>query len=420
MVTRESSPSQPDDIAELAPLIRRVLEARVGHHDHVDELTQEVLARLLQTQTRLTADTLQAYAVITARNLAVSHHRKAERRRRRLPQLIDLRTPADPADEAIRNEEIDALREALGRLPTSDRNALVAHDLHDIDTGTLAAASDSTAGGVASKLNRIRGKLRLEYVLAVQRATLPTSRCRPVLVALSTTDRRRQAALNASKHLATCPTCAKLSPPLVERRRGALVLLPFPVIVERLLRPSRRWIRTHPTHTAVGAAVATAAVTAIIAVSSPPKPASPAPKITSPASVTAGTLTTGAGTSLLGLADNSQASSQVGQMITGTNVVVQVPIDLKNGFWVGSTPSDAYFVDLADPLPTTPTGPVVELRQGQAVSFTGELVANTPDYLNEARSDPVAGIDKIAAQGYHITATPDHVHPVLHDHAGPH
>lgn len=43
------------------------------------------------------------------------------------------------------------------------------------------------------------------------------------------------------------------------------------------------------------------------------------------------------------------------------------------------------------------------------MSFTGQLVANTPAYLAEARGDDIPGVDKITAQGYHIAATPAQV-----------
>ncbi len=129
-----------------------------------------------------------------------------------------------------------------------------------------------------------------------------------------------------------------------------------------------------------------------------------------PGAATTATLRTASGTSLLGLATNRQAQPYVGQTVTGANVVVQPPMDLKDGIWVGDSPTDSYFVDVADPLPTTPTAPVLGVIQGQPVNFTGQLVANTPDYLTEARSDGIPGVDRIAAQGYHVSATPAQVH----------
>ena len=416
MVTRQPADVEPDHVVALTPLIRRVLRTRLADQDLVEDLTQDCLTQLLDARHRLSPDTLAGYAIITARNTAISHGRRHERRQRHLPRLIDLRAPDDPADEVVRSEEVAALRAALGRLPTPDLDALIAHDVHDVDNATLAADAKTTPGNVASRLNRTRGKLRVEYVLAAQGTSLPSPRCRAVLLALSNADQRRQTALAAGDHLAECATCATLSVPLVERRRSALLLLPVSIIISRLLRPLGRWTRTHSAHTAVGTAVTAAvAVTVAVASNSPPTPVAttPTPVVTSgpPTSLNTGTLTADAGTSLLGLGTGNRAQPEVGQTVTGTNIVVQPPLDLKDGFWVGDSPTDSYFVDLADSLTTIPTGPVVQLNQTQTVSFTGQLVANTPEYLDEARSDGIPGFDKLAAQGYHIAATPDHVHP---------
>lgn len=400
MRIREPADVRADQIVALTPLIRQVLRGRLNDDGHVEDLTQDCLTQLLDARERLSPDTLAGYAVITARNVATSYGRCQERSRRHLPHLVDLRVPDDPADGVVRSEEIGALRSALARLSNSERDALVAHDVLGVDTASLGAESQTAPGVVASRLHRTRAKLRVDYVVAMHGAIpLPSPRCRPVLVALSNADRRRQAALDAGEHLTSCSTCATLSIPLVERRRGALVLLPISFLVRGLLRPARHWARTHPAHAAAGSVAGAAAVAVIV--------------IAATASGThhLGTLETGAGRSLLGPGNSRAAQTYVGQMVRGTNVIVQSPMDLKDGFWVGDSPSDSYFVDLADSLTTIPSGPVVQLNQGQRVSFTGQLIANTPQYLAEARSDTIPGLDKIAAQGYHIAATVNDMSP---------
>ena len=85
------------------------------------------------------------------------------------------------------------------------------------DTRSLAEELGSTAGAVAAQLNRTRARLRVEYLLALERAEPPTDRCRPVLLALSSGDRRRQREVDAGRHLLECDLCARLSEPLMER-----------------------------------------------------------------------------------------------------------------------------------------------------------------------------------------------------------
>jgi anti-sigma regulatory factor (Ser/Thr protein kinase) len=70
---------------------------------------------------------------------------------------------------------------------------------------------------VAAQLNRTRARLRVEYLLALEHSEPPSDRCRPVLFAISSGDRRRQREVGAARHLLECQLCARLSPPLTER-----------------------------------------------------------------------------------------------------------------------------------------------------------------------------------------------------------
>jgi anti-sigma regulatory factor (Ser/Thr protein kinase) len=148
-----------DDVVELAPLLRRVIAVRVRDRHVVEDLVQETLARVMAARQRLEPRILAPYAVVTARNL----------------------------------------------------------------TKSLAASRDSTPGAVAAHLSRARARLRVEYLLEMEQAEPPTSRCRPVLLALSAGERRRQRDLDAGGHLLSCVWCARLSEPLLDRRRTASV-----------------------------------------------------------------------------------------------------------------------------------------------------------------------------------------------------
>ena len=57
----------------------------------------------------------------------------------------------------------------------------------------------------------------MEYLLALEGAEPPTERCRPVLLSLSSAERRRQRELDAPRHLLECDFCARLSEPLLGR-----------------------------------------------------------------------------------------------------------------------------------------------------------------------------------------------------------
>jgi RNA polymerase sigma factor (sigma-70 family) len=214
---------QDDDVVELVPLLRRVIGARVHDRHVVEDLVQETLTRVMAARRRLEPRTLAPYAVVTARNLTRSLATSEDRSRRHAHRLIDLREPVLPEEETLRREESRAITTALAKLPQQDQEALVAHEVEGTDTTTLAANRDSTPGAVAAQLSRARAKLRVEYLLELEQAEPPTARCRPVLLALSAGDRRRQRDLDAGGHLLACGWCARLSEPLLDRRRTAAV-----------------------------------------------------------------------------------------------------------------------------------------------------------------------------------------------------
>jgi RNA polymerase sigma factor (sigma-70 family) len=214
-----ASEFQDDDVVELVPLLRRVIGARVHDRHVVEDLVQETLTRVMAARRRLEPRTLAPYAVVTARNLTRSLATSEDRSRRHAHRLIDLREPVLPEQEALRREESRAITTALAKLPEQDREALVAHEVEGTDMITLAASRDSTPGAVAAQLSRARAKLRVEYLLELEQAEPPTARCRPVLLALSAGDRRRQRDLDAGGHLLACAWCARLSEPLLDRRR---------------------------------------------------------------------------------------------------------------------------------------------------------------------------------------------------------
>jgi RNA polymerase sigma factor (sigma-70 family) len=218
-----TSEFQHGDVVELAPLLRRVIAARVHDRHAVEDLVQETLTRVMAARQRLEPRTLAPYAVVTARNLVKSLATSENRSRRHAHRLIDAREPVLPEEEALRREERRAITTALGKLPQQDREALVAHEVEGTDTATLAIRRASTPGAVAAQLSRARAKLRVEYLLELEQADPPTAHCRPVLLALSAGDRRRQRELDAGGHLLACSWCARLSEPLLDRRGTAAV-----------------------------------------------------------------------------------------------------------------------------------------------------------------------------------------------------
>jgi RNA polymerase sigma factor (sigma-70 family) len=210
-------PEPPADVAALIPMVRRIVGARVGSHPAADDLVQETLVRVLAASARIEPGMLEPYAIVTARNVIASMWRDDDRHKRNQHRVVDLRPPAAPDAQLLASEEQSAVAQALARLSDRDREALLAHEVSGQDTRSLASQTGSTAGAVAAQLNRTRARLRVEYLLVLEQTEPPSDRCRPVLLALSSGDRRRQREVDAARHMLECQLCARLSQPLMDR-----------------------------------------------------------------------------------------------------------------------------------------------------------------------------------------------------------
>jgi len=213
--------SDDDDVVDLLPTVRKVIGARVRDQHVVDDLVQETLARVMAARSRVESDTLAPYAAVTARNLVASYAKTNDRARDRAHLLAEPEASEPLGEELLAREERSLVAVALERLPDTDRDLLLAHEVDREDTRSLAARRDSTPGAVAAHLNRARAKLRVEYLLVQEQVDPPTERCRPVLRAISSADRRRQRELDSGAHLLECECCAQVSAALLDRRVGA-------------------------------------------------------------------------------------------------------------------------------------------------------------------------------------------------------
>lgn len=202
------------DVRPLVPVVRRVIGARVPRAN-VEDLVQETLARLIEAGDRIDPRTAEAYAITTARHLVARMWRDQERLHRSLPRMLDAGEGARPDDALLVAEDRDAMARVLDRLSPEDRALVVGHEADHTTVSVLAARLGATPGSVAARLHRLRARLRVEYLLADEPEP-PTERCRPVLLAFSARDRRRQRAVDSDGHRLECDFCARVAEPLLE------------------------------------------------------------------------------------------------------------------------------------------------------------------------------------------------------------
>ena len=80
-------PNGHEPIADLVPVIRRVVAARIRNPAQIDDIVQETLSRVIAARARVERDTLAPYAVATARNLIASGFQR-EQRARQIAHLL--------------------------------------------------------------------------------------------------------------------------------------------------------------------------------------------------------------------------------------------------------------------------------------------------------------------------------------------
>lgn len=380
MSSSEPADSAPD-IAVLEPVVRRVVGARMTDPDQVDDLVQETLARVLQSQRSLEGGALVAYAVVSARNLVASEGRSEHRRDRLRARLADLSEPEVPEDAVVANEERRAVRDALRRLSNDERTSLLAHEVEGKDHAALARELQATPGAVSLRLFRARAKLRVEYLLALCRVQPPTPACRPVLLALSAGDRRRQHDLDAAEHLLSCESCAALSQDLIERQR------PLPAVWPLLpLAGLGRWLRSRfrgpRVRTTTAGVTAAGAAVAIFLVALSEDPAACGGRLTMDGDAVA-------------LSDTDRLAQMAGGPVEGSNLPVE-SVPANEGFWLGCADGRVWIQLMG----------VGESRErftpGQRLDFNGTLVSHPDDFSTSAGVNESQGATELDRQRIHV------------------
>jgi RNA polymerase sigma factor (sigma-70 family) len=389
-------PAHPASVAEaeivgLIDPLRRYALAHSPQPADAEDVVQEVLVRMLDVRDRLTPGTGLAYAIVTARNLIATRARSTAVFRRNRHRLIDLREPAEPEEVVIGASEREALRAALGELPPEQREALLAHVLEEEPVAALAVKDGTSPGSMAAQLARTRARLRVDYVVGVRSVRLPTARCRPVLLALSASDLRRQGALRAGAHLLTCKTCAELAPPLMERQRALVALLPWLGLGPALGFLRRVFRQPSVQVGAAGTAVVAAGVGAVLWASHP----DPAPPPVRPPAPSVGLYRVPGGQSLLPVP--ADLASMSGSKVTGRSVPV-ASVPANEGFWVGDRARGRVWVRLN----TSGRESKVTIKAGDVITFTGVLARNDADFARREGVSAAEGASLLKREGAHI------------------
>jgi RNA polymerase sigma factor (sigma-70 family) len=360
-----------------------------------DDVSQEALTRTLAVRPCLPAETFSPYAVATARNLITDLQRAADLERRHRHRLLEQAGSPLPDARLLAQEQHAAVRLALGSLKQTDRALLLSYE-EGASTSELASGRGSTPAAIATRLSRIRARMRVDYILALRRTRLPTLRCRPVLLAVSAHDGRRQRAIGVDRHLASCSTCAQLVPPLIERssRLAGIVLAPL-LALGALGGRVARLVRAPLGQAAAVVSAAAVAGTCYAIVSAGSEHSTTATGASNTPARPA-LLRVVDGTALLPVPAARRLHDLIGKDVVADGVPVQSVVS-HPGFWVGTSTGQRLYVRIIDPQHV-----VKRVQPGTRLHFTGRLVGNTPNLAGDEAVTPPEGASLLREQGVHI------------------
>jgi len=141
-----------------APLIRAILLDATGSLPEANDRLQEVFLRAFERLDQLRrGEALGGWLVEIARREGVEYRRQMARRRRRFSPLAD---EAEQTEDEARPHEIDAVREAIRRLPERERMAVHVHYLCGKPADVARQALGLSPSGFYKLLERARERLR--------------------------------------------------------------------------------------------------------------------------------------------------------------------------------------------------------------------------------------------------------------------
>ena len=139
----------------------RYLRRMVGAHEAARDLTQEVFLRVSRAGVPDAPDIgRRAWVFRIARNLALNHIRDVRRR----PVAVALGQPAIGASQELGI----VLRDAIDRLPASERDVFLLREHGGLSYREIAETSEMSVEGVRAALHRARQQLREELRDAIR------------------------------------------------------------------------------------------------------------------------------------------------------------------------------------------------------------------------------------------------------------
>jgi RNA polymerase sigma-70 factor (ECF subfamily) len=138
----------------------------VGKHDEAEDLTQEIFLKIFKSlDTFDRRANFQTWLISVSRNLCIDHYRSVRKERETIARDVDASELATAAPEAgpmaalEQRDRVTLLRQALARLPTTLRTAVLLRDIQELSYQEIADRLAVPEGTVKSRINRGRTEL---------------------------------------------------------------------------------------------------------------------------------------------------------------------------------------------------------------------------------------------------------------------
>jgi RNA polymerase sigma-70 factor (ECF subfamily) len=148
----------------LGPYVAQLVRRLTAWRGDVDDLVQDVLVAALAARRQFRGDAkLETWITRIAVNRCRANGRKQWLRKRLFAAWVGTQraTPAPPSDVgALLDEQATQVRDAVARLPTKSREAIVLCYLQNLTPAEAATALGVSRGAIEVRLSRARDQLR--------------------------------------------------------------------------------------------------------------------------------------------------------------------------------------------------------------------------------------------------------------------
>jgi RNA polymerase sigma-70 factor, ECF subfamily len=144
--------------------VLRFVARRVGRREDAEDITQEVMLRLVRHRNQLAqVQRMDAWVQRVAANAIADHYRLAARRELPAGQAEDVPEPAardDGGSTDLRRDLAACLAPLVQRLPAAYREAIELTELEGMSQVDAAAQAGLSISGMKARVQRARGQLR--------------------------------------------------------------------------------------------------------------------------------------------------------------------------------------------------------------------------------------------------------------------